>query len=124
MQSIFSEVIFYSFYQLYHIAGNSSSCTLTINSSSMQDHGAWTCAVSDDKSLETIKDYRHLDIVVEGEVTLSPSMSILELREGDMADLLCNVDEGFPKPGINWGVNRELWGVLNTGSEVSKLTDI
>ena len=90
----------------------------------MHDHGAWTCAVSDDRSLETIKDYRHLDIVVEGEVSLSPSISILQLREGDMAELLCNVDVGFPKPGIIWGVDRELWGVLNTGSEVSKLSDI
>ena len=90
----------------------------------MHDHGAWTCAVSDVRSLETIKGYRTLDIVVEGAVSLSPSIGILKLREGDMADLVCKVHEGFPKPDINWGVDTELWGVLNTGSEVSKLSDI
>ena len=77
--------------------------------------------MSDDRSLETIKDYRHLDIVVEGHISLSPSNTILELVEGDMADLLCNVEEGYPKPDISWGVDRELWGVLNTGSQVGML---
>ena len=41
-----------------------------------------------------------------------------------MTDLLFKVYEGFPKPDINWGVDKELWGILNTGSEVSKLSDI
>ena len=77
--------------------------------------------MSDDRSLETIKDYRHLDIVVEGQISLSPSNTILELVEGDMADLLCSVEEGFPKPDISWGVDRELWGVLDTGKQVGTL---
>ena len=79
--------------------------------------------MSDDRSLETIKDYRHLEILVEGKISLSPSNSILELVEGDMADLLCNVEEGFPKPDISWGVDRELWGVLHTGSQVGRQLD-
>lgn len=106
----------------FQIRGNSSSCSLVVQSPTVSDHGVWTCAVSDDRSLETQKDYRHLDIAVEGKVSLSPSHSILELGEGDMADLLCTVDEGFPKPSISWGVDRELWGVLNTGSQVFRET--
>ena len=95
-----------------------SDNSLMILTPVLADHGAWTCAVNDDRSLETIKDYRHLDIVVEGQISLSPSNTVLELVEGDMADLLCSVEEGFPKPDISWGVDRELWGVLNTGSQV------
>ena len=113
-----SSFVFIIFLTSNSISGNSSSCSLLVSSPSVSDHGVWTCAVSDDRSLETIKDYRHLDIAVEGQISLSPSHSILELGEGDMADLLCRVEEGFPKPDISWGVDRELWGVLDTGSQV------
>ena len=102
------------------ISGNSTWCSLKILTPMLRDQGAWTCAVSDDRSLETIKDYIYLDIVVEGQISLSPSNTILELVEGDMADLLCSVEEGFPKPDISWGVDRELWGLLDTGLQVGE----
>ena len=86
----------------------------------LKDHGSWTCAISDDTSLETIKDYTHLDIMVEGQISLSPSSTILELGEGDMADLVCSVKEGYPRADISWVVDRELWGVLDTGSQVGE----
>ena len=84
----------------------------------LEDHGSWTCAISDDTSLETMKEYTHLDIMVEGPISLSPSSTILELGEGDMADLVCSVQEGYPRADISWMVDRELWGVLDTGSQV------
>ena len=62
--------------------------------------------------------------MVEGEVSLNPSHAILELGEGDMADLLCKVEKGFPKPDISWGVDRELWGVLDTGSQVGAFSNL
>ena len=74
--------------------------------------------MSDDRSLETMKSYTHLDIMVEGQISLSPSSTILELGEGDMADLVCSVKEGYPRADISWLVDRELWGVLDTGSQV------
>ena len=84
----------------------------------LEDHGSWTCAISDDRSLDTVKKYTHLDIMVEGQISLSPSSTILELGEGDIADLVCSVKEGYPRADISWLVDRELWGVLDTGSQV------
>ena len=86
----------------------------------MSDHGVWTCAISDDRSLETVKAQRNLQITVEGKLTLSPSHSILELGEGDIADLHCRMEDGFPLGEISWGTDRRLWGVLNTGTHVER----
>ena len=76
--------------------------------------------MSDDRSLETMKSYTHLDIMVEGQISLSPSSTILELGDGDMADLVCSVKDGYPRADISWVVDRELWGVLDTGSQVGE----
>ena len=103
---------------LIQISGNSSSCSLVVPNPMLEDHGSWTCAISDDRSLDTMKNYTHLDIMVEGLISLSPSSTILELGEGDMADLVCSVKEGYPRADISWVVDRELWGVLDTGSQV------
>ena len=108
------------FHYLLPISGNSSSCSLVLPKPELVDHGSWACAISDDRSLETKKDYTQLDIMVEGKISLSPSSSILELGEGDMADLVCSVKEGYPRAGISWVVDRELWGVLDTGSQVGE----
>merc|ERR1712130_613596 len=36
------------------IKGNASSCSLVLPRPELHDHGSWTCAISDDKSLETM----------------------------------------------------------------------
>ena len=100
------------------VSGNASSCSLVLPRPELQDHGSWTCAISDDKSLETMKVYKHLNIMVEGQISLSPSTTFLELGEGDMADLVCMVKEGYPKADISWVIDREIQGVLHTGSQV------
>ena len=65
-----------------------------------------------------MKVYKHLDIILEGQISLNPSITFLELGEGDVADLVCMVKEGYPKPDISWVVDREIQGVLHTGSQV------
>ena len=39
------------------VRGNSSMCTLVIKNPHLSDHGEWTCAVSDDSSLDTVKEF-------------------------------------------------------------------
>ena len=98
------------------VRGNSSMCTLVIHNPQLSDHGEWTCAVSDDSSLETVKDYIQLDMVVEGEMVLLPDTSMIEMVEGEKVELVCMVEDVYPTPEISWSVSRDMVGVLDTSS--------
>ena len=49
---------------IYCIAGNSTVCSVTISGVEESDHGEWTCALSDNLSLDTVKDRVGLGVVV------------------------------------------------------------
>ena len=97
------------------IKGNSSMCTLVIRAPSMSDQGEWTCAVSDDK-METVKDYRQLDIVVEGKMDLVEDTNMEEMVEGEKVELICSVTDAYPVPDLAWSMPSSMVGVLNTSS--------
>ena len=98
------------------VRGNSSICTLVIHNPQLSDHGEWTCAVSDDSSLETVKDYIQLDMVLEGEMVLLPETIMIEMVEGEKVELVCMVEDVYPTPEISWTVSRDMVGVLDTSS--------
>ena len=98
------------------IRGNSSICTLVIRAPSMSDQGSWTCVVSDDK-METVKDYRQLDMVVEGDMNLLTYANMEEIVEGEMIELVCSVRDAYPVPEVSWSVPSTMAGVFNTSSQ-------
>ena len=98
------------------VRGNSSMCTLVIKNPQLSDHGEWTCAVSDDSSLDTVKEFVQLEIVDEGEMVLTPETSSMEVVEGEKVELVCMVDDVFPPPEISWSVSRDMVGLLDTSS--------
>ena len=96
------------------VKGNSSMCSLVIKNPEISDHGDWTCAVSDDDSLETVKDDVQLEIRAEGALVIMPGK--VELSEGEQVELVCMVEEVFPPPEISWTVSRDMMGTLDTSS--------
>ena len=46
------------------VAGNSTVCSVVITGVEEADHGEWTCALSDNLSLDTVKDRVGLGVVV------------------------------------------------------------
>merc|ERR1712129_293983 len=104
------------------VRGNSSMCTLVIKNPQLSDHGEWTsplewtCAVSDDSSLDTVKDFVQLEIVDEGEMVLTPETNSMEVVEGEKVELVCMVDDVFPPPEISWSGSRDMVGLLDTSS--------
>ena len=96
------------------VKGNSSMCSLVIKNPEISDHGDWTCAVSDDESLETVKDDVKLEIRAEGMLVIMPGK--VELSEGEQVELVCMVEEVFPPPEISWTVSRDMMGTLDTSS--------
>merc|ERR1712013_83353 len=97
------------------VKGNSSMCSLVIKNPEISDHGDWTCAVSDDDSLELVKDVVQLGS--QGTLEIMPSK--IELSEGgqiDQVELVCMVEEAFPLPEISWKVSRDMMGTLDTSS--------
>jgi len=94
------------------VKGNSSVCSLVIENPSLSDHGDWTCAVSDDDSLDTVKDNVELEIVVEGTLVIMPGK--VELSEGEQVEMVCRVEEVFPPPEISWIVSKDMMGTLDT----------
>ena len=96
------------------VKGNSSMCRLVIKNPEISDHGDWTCAVSDDDSLETVKDDVQLEIRAEGTLVIMPGK--VELSEGEQVELVCMVEEVFPPPEISWTVSRDMMGTLDTSS--------
>ena len=91
-------------------------CQLTIAGVEVGDHGSWTCAVSDSESLETVKQEQEVEVVVVGEVTLSPVVDYLQLGEGDLAQLVCRVTKSWPRPRIVW--SSDTAGLLDSGTQV------
>ena len=98
------------------VRGNSSICSLVIHQPCLSDHGEWTCAVSDDTSLETVKDYVQLEIVTEGELVMIPETSMMEVVEGEKVELVCLVEDVYPPPDISWSVSSIMVGLLDTSS--------
>ena len=80
---------------------------MTISSVQGEDHGEWTCALSDNLSLDTVKDRVELGVVVGGEVSLSPGSGLLQLGEGDTGQLVCRVEAAWPRPVISWSLETE-----------------
>ena len=98
------------------MSGNSTACRLTISGVMVRDHGDWTCAVSDTASLETVKQEVGVEVVVGGEVSLSPVVEQLVLGEGDLAQLVCRVSAAWPRPRITW--TSDTVGLVDTETEV------
>ena len=63
------------------LSGNATVCEVTISGVDLGDHGAWTCAISDNLSLDTNKQV----VEVGGVVSLSPNVGPVQLGEGDTA---------------------------------------
>ena len=82
-------------------------CSVTISGVTEADHGEWTCALSDNLSLDTVKDRVELGVVVGGEVSLSPGSGLLQLGEGDTGQLVCRVEAAWPRPVITWSLETE-----------------
>ena len=100
--------------------GNSTVCSVTITGVQEADHGEWTCALSDNLSLDTVKERVELGVVVGGEVSLSPGAGVLQLGEGDTGQLVCRVEAAWPRPTITWSLEteagvRELEDEMNMG---------
>ena len=54
---------------------------MTISGVDLCDHGAWTSAISDNRSIDTNKQV----VEVGGAVSLSPNVDPVQLGEGDTA---------------------------------------
>ena len=97
-------------------------CSVTIAGVSEADHGEWTCALSDNLSLDTVKDRVMLGVVVVGEVSLSPGAGVIQLGPGDRGKLVCRVEAAWPRPDIVWTLetltSQGDTGDLDTGTEV------
>ena len=97
-------------------------CSVTISGVREADHGEWTCALSDNLSLDTVKDRVELGVVVGGEVSLSPGSGLLQLGEGDTGQLVCRVEAAWPRPDIAWTLETLTTqgdsGELDTSTEV------
>ena len=108
------------------MSGNATVCEVTISGVDMGDHGAWTCAISDNLSLDTNKQVVEVGVVVGGAVSLSPSVGPVQLGEGDTAQFICRVDRVWPRPEITWtleaggGQGDDTWpgGLLDTDTQV------
>ena len=64
-------------------------CQLTISGVAARDHGAWTCVISDNLSLDTTKQVVRLGVAVGGHLQLRPGGGAVQLGEGDTAQLVC-----------------------------------
>ena len=64
--------------------GNATVCQLTISGVAARDHGAWTCVISDNLSLDTTKQVVRLGVAVGGHLELSqlPGQNTLLCRWG------------------------------------------
>ena len=82
-------------------------CSVTITGVQEADHGEWTCALSDNLSLDTVKERVELGVVVGGEVSLSPGAGVIQLGEGDTGQLVCRVERAWPRPLITWSIETE-----------------
>ena len=93
---------------------------MTISGVQEADHGEWTCALSDNLSLDTVKERVELGVVVGGEVSLSPGAGVIQLGEGDTGQLVCRVEAAWPRPNIAWSLEtiEGEWGELDTSREV------
>ena len=101
------------------VAGNSTVCSVVITGVEEADHGEWTCALSDNLSLDTVKDRVGLGVVAGGEVSLSPGGGVLQLGEGDTGQLVCRVEAAWPRPDIVWRLETEAGDRdLQTGGQV------
>ena len=97
-------------------------CSVTISGVTEADHGEWTCALSDNLSLDTVKDRVELGVVVAGEVSLSPGAGVIQLGAGDRGQLVCRVEAAWPRPDIAWTLETLTTqgdsGELDTSTEV------
>ena len=97
-------------------------CSVTISGVRAEDHGVWTCALSDNLSLDTVKERLELGVVVGGEVSLSPGAGVIQLGAGDRGQLVCRVEAAWPRPTIAWSLETLTSegdrGELNTSSQV------
>ena len=95
---------------------------MTISGVTEADHGEWTCALSDNLSLDTVKDRVELGVVVGGEVSLSPGAGVIQLGAGDRGQLVCRVEAAWPRPDIAWTLETLTTqgdsGELDTSTEV------
>ena len=102
--------------------GNSTVCSVTISGVHEADHGEWTCALSDNLSLDTVKERVQLGVVMGGEVSLSPGAGVIQLGEGDTGQLVCRVEAAWPRPTIAWSLetltSEGERGELDTSREV------
>ena len=78
------------------MTGNQSACHLTIAGVRLEDHGEWTCALSDSQTLETVKQKMVVLVEVVGEVSLT------RVGEGVLTQLVCRVTGAWPRPHIQW----------------------
>ena len=93
------------------IRGNSSTCMLVIRDPVLLDNGKWTCAISDEK-MDTVKDYKMLDMVVEGKMNLTALNNTKEVIEGDKVEVVCRVSGTYPPPHLAWSTPHP--GILHT----------
>ena len=104
------------------LPGNSTVCSVTITGVRAEDHGVWTCALSDNLSLDTVKERLDLGVVVVGEVSLIPGAGVIQLGAGDRGQLVCRVEAAWPRPTIAWSIETLTSegdrGELDTSSEV------
>ena len=98
-------------------ASNTSVCEVTISGVDIGDHGDWTCVISDNLSLDTVKQVVSVGVVVDGDMLLSPTVSPVQLGEGDTAQLVCTVSHAWPRPEISWTLNMDS-NVLDTNTQV------
>ena len=102
-------------------------CSVTITGVQEADHGEWTCALSDNLSLDTVKERLKLGVVVGGEVSLSPGAGVIQLGEGDTGQLVCRVEAAWPRPTIAWSLETLTTegerGELDTSREVRTGTE-
>ena len=71
------------------LLGNSTLCEVTISGVETSDHGDWTCAISDNLSLDTVKQVVSVGVSVPGDLSLSPGLPVVTLAEGDTAQFVC-----------------------------------
>ena len=124
------------------VQGDSTMCGITISNVSRTDWGAWLCLVQDGEEFLTDRRRIGMEVTRRGVVRMEYGEEsvgrVLRMKEGDLANISCTSEGGYPMPSITWlGVGwvhgaREgryvagmeesegLWGNITLTQEVSE----
>jgi len=92
------------------VQGESTHCGITVSNVTSEDWGAWMCLVQDGDEFKT--DRREIDLEIGRAVTvdlkykeeknLTNSERVLRVTEGEVEEIACFAEQGYPSPSFSW----------------------